>query len=80
METQEFEGVVYTYKEHHGAWFADPEREAVDTFYAPAFRDGTMDTENISQIDVSHYVAAGEPCEARCDLCLAEQERDVYTR
>lgn len=80
METQEFEGVVYTYKEHHGAWFADPDTEAEGTLYAAANLDGSLATDSVGEIEITYYEGNGGPCEAECDLCLAEQERDVYTR
>lgn len=71
-----YDGITFTYKPHHGAWFSDPEHEAIDSLCMPAFLDGTPDYDNLAQIDVSAYAAAGEVCEIACDLCLAEQARD----
>jgi len=70
------EGVVYTYKPHHGAWFSDPETEAEGTLHAPANLDGSLATDSVGEIQISYYESAGEPCEARCDLCLDEMLRD----
>lgn len=69
------EGITYTYKPHHGAWFQDPENEAIGTLHAAANRDGSFATDSIGEIEISAYDAAGEVCEIACRLCREEQAR-----
>ena len=73
--TTEHDGVTYTYKDEHGAWFADPEHEAAGTLHAPAYTDGSMATDDIGEIDITYYEGNGGPCSARCRLCMEEEAR-----
>jgi len=69
-------GVVYTYKPEHGAWFEDPDNEAVGTLHAPAYRDGSFAADDVGEIEYSYYEAGGV-CEAACDLCLANEQAEA---
>lgn len=75
--TIEHDGIVYTYKEEHGAWFEDPDYERVGTAHAPANSDGTIALDSVGDIEITYYEAAGEPCVERCALCLREQAAEL---
>jgi hypothetical protein len=68
------EGVLYTYKQEHGAWFEDPLREEIGTLCAPASVDGGFVAEDVGEIEISYYDSNGGVCEAECYLCLYQED------
>jgi len=76
MESVTYEGVVYTYKPEHGAWFEDREHESVGTLHAPAYRDGGFAAADVGEIEYSYYEAAGV-CDAACELCLTNERESA---
>lgn len=75
--TIEHDGIVYTYKEEHGSWLEDYEREAIGTAIMPANFDGSPALDEVGDIEITYYEGNAGPCEARCALCLREQAAEL---
>ena len=77
-DTFTHEGTTYTYKSEHGGWYADPQREATGTLCMPTNIDGTPALDEVGDIEISWYESAGEMCDAMCNLCMVEYQRDLH--